>query len=171
MKNLLLLFSLLLSSLSFSQRHISLSIYQDAKFLVAGDKERGYDAGTLDLLMRFEMQGDQQDWGYMIVFPEYEYAELDGTYQRYSANVGYVFNKLIVEDFEAGASIGYGMIDRWRRNFLSFGGSGFIKYKLTDDIKLNLLVQATERKELKWAYGGNNVIKFSGFIGVEFNLN
>ena len=53
----------------------------------------------------------------------------------------------------------------------SFGGSGFIKYKLTDDIKLNLLVQATERKELKWAYGGNNVIKFSGFIGVEFNLN
>lgn len=171
MKKLLLLFALVLSTLSFAQRNVSMSIYQDAKFLVAGDKDRGYDAGTLDFLIRVELQGHQQEWGYMIVFPEYEYAGIEGSYTRYSANVGYVLNKLIVKDFEAGASIGYGMIDRWGKSFSSFSGGAFLKYKLSDDIKLCLLAQLTERKELKWAYGGNNVIRFSGFIGVEFNLN
>ena len=171
MKKLKLLIAIVLfCTIAKAQERVSISVYQDAKFLVAGDPERGYDPGTIDLVARFTMQGKQQDFGYMIVFPEFEYAEIEGTYYKYSLNTGYVLNELFIKRTEIGASIGYGFIDRWGKSFFSFGASGFINYKITDRIKGSLMLQFTERKDLAWAFGKNE-IRTSGFVGLEINLN
>ncbi len=168
MKKLFLVITLLSATLSAQQR-VSIAIYQDAKFLTIGDEKRGYEAGTADLVFRFNMQGKQQKYGYMIVSPEFEYADIEGIYKRYSANVGYVFNQLVVPRTEVGSTIGYGFIDRWGKSMFSFSVSGFINYKITDRFKLSLMAQFTERKDLAWAYGKND-IRFSGLVGLGINL-
>lgn len=145
-----------------AQRKLSVSIHQDAKFAFIGDKERGYDAGTINILTRFKMQGHQLETGYMVVFPEFEYADIEGIYKRYSANVGFTFNKLIVNNFEATSYIGYGWIDRYGKTMFSFGGGGELSYNI-GDFKLSLVAQLTERSDL-------NQIRFSGFFGIEYNL-
>ena len=159
----------LLSIKLIAQTNVSLSIYQDAKLLVTGD-DRGNDAGTINILARVKMQGNQDKHGYLIVFPEWEYAELvGGRYARYSANVGYVFNKLIVDNFEATASLGYGWIDRYNGAFWSVGGSAELAYKINDTFKFSILAQATERKDLSVIWN-DNAIRLSGFIGLEINI-
>ena len=168
MKKLFLVITLLSATLSAQQR-VSIAIYQDAKFLTIGDEKRGYKAGTADLVFRLNMQGKQQKYGYMIVSPEFEYADIEGIYKRYSANVGYVFNQLVVPRTEVGSTIGYGFIDRWGKSMFSFSVSGFINYKITDRFKLSLMAQFTERKDLAWAYGEND-IRFSGLVGLGINL-
>ena len=40
------------------------------------------------------MQGNQDELGYFVVAPEFEYADLQGTYRRYSVNVGYTLNSI-----------------------------------------------------------------------------
>lgn len=159
----------LLLGLYMGAQNVSVAIYQDAKFLFIGDKERGYEAGTIDIVARLKMQGNQDKYGYLIVFPEYEYAEIEGIYKRYSANVGYTFNKLILDRFEANISLGYGWIDRYSMSSWSFGASSELTYKITDRLKFNLLLQGTERKDLEVLWG-NNAFRISGFIGIEVNL-
>jgi len=170
MKNLftVLVFAICLNT--FAQDKVSLSVYQDAKLGVIGDKVHGYDAGTLDLLFRFKMQGYQKEFGYLIVFPEFEYAEIKGLYKRYSVNVGYTLNKLVIDNTEVNASLGWGWIDRYGKTVFSWGASSEIAYKVSDKFKIVALGQLTERKDLKLFYGKNE-IRFSGFIGIEFNLN
>ena len=160
---------LCLGYIATAQKRVSLSIHQDVRLGLVGD-DIGNDAGTINILARFKMQGHQQKQGYMVVFPEFELAEIDGNYKRYSANVGYTFNNLILEGFETSAYIGWGFIDRYSKNFFSFGGSGEIAYKLNDTIKVSIIGQFTERKDLKWMYN-DNAIRFSGFAGLEINLN
>ena len=104
-----------------------------------------------------------------IVTPEFEYANIEGIYKRYSANLGYVLNQLIINKSEVGATIGYGFIDRWSKSMFSFGASVFFNYKISDRFKISLMSQFTERKDLEWAYGKNE-IRFSGFLGLEINL-
>lgn len=163
------LFLLIGLSNCYAQRQVSVSIHQDFKLGVLGDKEHGYKAGTVDILARFKMQGHQQKYGYMIMFPEFEYAEIQGIYKRYSVNAGYTFNRLLVKNFEVSAALGYGWIDRYGKSMFSFGGSGEIAYKI-NDLKISVIGQLTERKDLAWLYGKNE-IRFSGFIGLEYNLN
>ena len=168
MKNLIILILMLFSLLAYPQKKVSVSIHQDAKLLIAGDGY--YKPGTLNIVTRLKMQGNQDQYGYMIVFPEFEYADIDGTYKRYSANIGYTLNKLMLNNLEASVSLGWGFINRYSKSFFSGGGSGEIAYKLNDIIKVSILGQLTERKDLKAMYGSNE-IRFSGFIGLEFNLN
>ena len=152
-----------------AQSGVSFSLHQDVKFALIGDDARGYKAGTIDLLARFKMNGNQMKYGYVVVFTEFEYAEILGTYKRYSVNVGYVLNKLIVDDFEVNASLGWGWIDRYGKTMFSFGGSSEISYKLTDNLKVSLLGQLTERKDLMWLWGKNE-IKPSLFFGMEYQF-
>lgn len=163
----LILLVLTLAPLS-AQNNVSVEVYQDAKFLAVGDKERGYKAGTIDAVFRLTMQGNQDKAGYFTVSPEFEYADIDGIYKRYSANIGYTFNKWI-NNSEFAITIGYGWIDRYGKSFFSSGGTLAYKYKITDNFKVVALGQLTERKELKALYG-SNPFKVSGFIGLEINL-
>lgn len=168
MKKLLLAIVLLSTTIN-AQERVSISFYQDAKFLTQGDKERGYEAGTLNIVLRLNMQGNQEKYGYMIASPEFEYADIDGVYKRYSVNFGYVFNELVIPRVEIGATVGYGFIQRWYISPTSFSASGLLNYKVTDSLKISMMAQFTERKDLKLAYGKNE-IRFSGFIGLEINL-
>jgi len=158
-----------LGYVAIAQQKVSLSLHHDIRLGLIGD-DIGNEAGTINILARLKMQGHQQKQGYIVVFPEFEYAEIEGNYKRYSANVGYTFNNLILEGFETSAYIGWGFIDRYSKNFFSFGGSGEIAYKLNDTIKVSIIGQFTERKDLKWMYN-DNAIRFSGFAGLEINLN
>ena len=139
---------------------IAIAVYQDARLLVSGDNI-GNDPGTLNLIFRAKMQGNQQEHGYMVVFPEYEYANLKGgKYVRYSANIGYVFNRF--GNFELGASFGYGWIDR-NGTLSSFSAYGELAYKLTNNFKIALLSQYTERGDI-------GVWRYSGLFGFEIKI-
>ncbi|MGB1307543.1 MAG: hypothetical protein ACPG6B_01435 [Oceanihabitans sp.] len=165
MKNLiyiLLFFTCFLQA----QNNITASIFQDAKLGIIGDKEHGYKAGTLDILVRVNMQGKQTKSGYLVIFPEFEYAKIKGDYKRYTANVGYTFNQFVTQGVEVQATAGYGWIDRYSKAFFSWTFTGAIKYKITEDIKVVLLSQLTERKELGWLYD-YTPWRLSSFIGVE----
>jgi len=157
-----------LSSIALAQSNVSLSIHQDVRLGLIGD-DVGNDAGTINILARLKMQSNQQAFGYLVVFPEFEYAEIEGSYKRYSANVGYTFNELVVNNFEASLFGGWGFIDRYGKSFFSFGGSGEIAYVINNTIKASVVGQLTERKDLKYMYSKNE-IRFSGFIGLEINL-
>ena len=168
MKKLLLLLTLVLVINTNAQDNVSLSIYQDARLLLVGD-DIGNDAGTINILTRLKMQGNQNKYGYLIVYPEYEYAEIENTYKRYSVGIGYAFNQLILDNFEYTPSINWGWIDRGGINGFSFSVSNEIAYKLNDTFKLSLMAQITERKDLKILYN-DNAFRFSGFMGIEINL-
>src|SRR5690606_2325888 len=149
--------------LCFGQERVSLSILQDVKLATIGDKEHNYDAFTLDMLVRLKMQGNQQKYGYLIVYPEFEYADLKQDYMRYSANVGYTFNKLIVKNFDASLVGGFGFINREGEGSSSFSLTGEIGYSLNDWLKLVIDAQLVQRSDIK---------KYvtSGFLGIEIKI-
>lgn len=155
--------------LCIGQEKISIAIYQDVKLATIGDKKHNYDAFTLDMIFRLKMQGNQQKFGYLVVFPEFEIADLNETYYRYSANVGYTLNKLFIKNFEINGSLGYGIISRENVSSGSFSLNGEIAYKITDNFKISVLGQLAQRTDLKWLYD-DNTIKFSGFFGIEYNI-
>ena len=152
-----------------AQEQVSFSLMQDLKFATIGDTKRGYDAFTPNIVVRFKMQGIQGKVGFLTIFPEFEYAAIEGNYYRYSANVGYSFNNLLFKDWTYTPAIGWGMIDRYGKSFFSFGGSLEISYRLSPKFNLVALNQLTERKDLKWLWGDNK-IGYSFFVGLEFNL-
>lgn len=160
----------LLSITAKAQSGVSISLHQDIRLAIVGDEEHGYKAGTLDLLARFKMNGNQGKYGYFVVYPEFEYAEIDGIYKRYSVNVGYTLNKLIVDDAEIGVYLGWGWIDRYGKTFYSFGGGIEVSYKLTEKLKISGIGQLTERKELKFYWNETQTIKPSFLFGIEYKL-
>lgn len=140
---------------------IAIAVYQDAKFLVVGDN-KGNSPGTLDLIFRVKLQGNQDRLGYCIIFPEYEYANLKGgKYVRYSANVGYVFNQLI-KNIETSLAVGYGWIDR-NGTLGSISINSELAYKVTDNLKLSVIGQYTQRQDIR-------IWRYSSFLGVELRL-
>ena|SRR5690606_2002269 len=154
----------------FGQERLSVSVLQDVRLGIVGDSEHGYDAGTLDVLLRLKMQGNQSEYGYLVVFPEVEIANLKPNYVRYSANVGYTFNKLIVNNLEASLYGGYGWINRKNMATSSFGAMGELGYKITDWLKVIADLQMTQRNDLDVLYNDSNVIKWSGFLGIEIKF-
>lgn len=144
---------------------IDFSLYQDAKLLITGDN-LGNDAGTLNLLARVELKGYQKKGYYFSVFPEFEIAALKDRYIRYSINMGWTFNQWF-QNWEYNVSVGYGIIDRFTKAFFSSGGSMSISYG--KNLKVSLLLQATDRTDLKYAYNTDG-FKFSGFVGLKYNI-
>lgn len=114
------------------------------------------------------MQGNQDKHGYAIVFPEFEYAKIDGDYYRYSAGVGYVFNQRW-RNIELTPTVSWGFIDRYDKTVWSFSGTLELSYKINDYLKVSAISQLTQRTDLLLFYG-ENVIRYSGFIGLEYNL-
>lgn len=158
-------FMFLITFLASSQEQVSISVYQDAKLLITGDNI-GNSAGTLNVVLKANLQGNQQQYGYMIVSPEFEYANLKGgEYQRYSANVGYVFNKLILNNFEAGITAGWGWINRDNFTFHSASINGLLNYKINNRFKISTQLQLVDRTDLEIPE-----LRLSGFIGLEITL-
>jgi hypothetical protein len=180
MKNLKENYSLLLILVAFlnftvhhSQERVSLSFYQDGKLLLLGDNHKN-KSGTLDLLVRIKIQGKQKRFGYFLIMPEYEQANLQETYKRYSLNIGYTFNRFylknlnFVKNIELTASIGYGKIDHFAQSTYDWSVTGEIAYKVNDWLKLGIINQITERTDLLYRYN-DNVIRYSCFFGLEFS--
>lgn len=158
----LLIYILLFTTFCQAQDNVSISVFQDVKFALQGDEARGYKAGTLNIIARLKMQGNQDDLGYFVVVPEFEYADLQGTYRRYSVNIGYTLNA--IKNIEVTPMINYGWIDRGVSTY-SGGGSIETMYKLSDNIKIGVLNQLVHRTDLP-----NRKLGYSFFFGTEINL-
>lgn len=168
MKNLILVLLMAFTISVTAQEKIKVAFYQDVKLATMED-DYGNEPFTLDLLAKVKLTGNQEKFGYMVIAPMFEYAEIEGIYKRYAFDVGYTFNKLVINNLEATGSINYGIQDRWKKSWLVFGADAELAYKITDNISFSLLAQFVQRKDLQWAYG-TKVIRFSGFAGVILEL-
>jgi hypothetical protein len=120
MKKYLILVLLACSMLNAQPSDLSISIHQDGRLLFLGD-DHGNKPITLDFIIRLKMFGRQFEQGYLVIYPEFEFAELSsGKYTRYSANVGYTFNKLIIDNTEYMISAGYAILNREGAAFRSY---------------------------------------------------
>jgi len=159
MKQLILLLFLTLNL--NAQERVSLAVYIDPTLMIKGDTHNN-PAGTLNLILQLKMQGNEQSIGYMVIFPEFEYADLSKSYIRYSANIGYNFYTPI-KHLEALLSGGWGILSREGTTWHSGSLEGVISLKI-NKFKINLMGQLVDRKDIK-------EIRFSGFVGIELYLN
>ena len=169
MKTILLV--LFMSVMAYGQNHITLNVSQDAKLLVAGD-DKGNDPLTMDIAIRSEWQLSQMGYGYFFIAPEYEYAELREVYRRYSVNVGYTINQLVIDRLEATVSVGHGILDHYQ-GFMSFGANLQLSYPIWKDVKFFVDCELIERKDLTlWDSGLSftETIRVSGKFGFKINL-
>lgn len=147
---------------SESQEALSVSIYQDGRLLFVGD-EIGNKAPTINIVTQLRMQGHQQKYGYLVVYPEFEFANLKGgKYNRYSANIGYVFNNQS-NGVEIGFNGGWGWIDRDNFAYSSLGFATNINYRINRTLKLTSLIQLNDRKDA-------NAVRMSFFGGLDIKL-
>jgi hypothetical protein len=164
MKTIKLLLTITMITLTSFAQNITLNVYSDAKLLLFGD-DKGNNAGTLDLLIRSEWQGNGDN--YLFVYPQFEYAQLKGgDFRRYSAGVGYTINK---GKFSASPSVNYGILNRFARGFQTLEFSGDLGMKISNKITFTILGNITQRKDLQYRWG-DNVWRFSGYIGIKYNL-
>ncbi|WP_299116890.1 hypothetical protein [uncultured Winogradskyella sp.] len=168
MKKLMIIIAFFTLNISNSQDKVSLEVFQDAKLMFIGDGER-YEKGTINIIGRLKMEGLQSKYGFLTVFPEYEYAEIQGIYKRYSAGIGYNFNRLIINNWSVEAFITYGWIDRDNASSFSYSFGLGSYYKLNKSFSIALLGQMTERKDLKVLWN-DNALRFSGFFGLKIGL-
>lgn len=178
-KLLIILILLFTQVSSTSQGKISLSVYQDARLIVLGDKQSN-KAGTMDLLMNMKIQTKQKNYGYLVIVPEYEQADLQDTYKRLSLGVGYTFNRLMpslnflrpnmnfLRDFEVTTTVYYGVINRFSNTDDSWSVSCEMSYKINEWLKFGFLHQLTERTDLLFRYQDKK-IRYSFFFGLEFS--
>lgn len=172
-KRLILLILLLTQVTSTSQEQISLSVYQDARLMTLGD-QKANKPGTMNLLMNVKIQTKQKSYGYLVIVPEYEQADLEDTYKRLSLGVGYTFNRLyspnmnFLRDFEVTTTVSYGVINRFSNTDGSWSCNGAISYKVNDWLKVGAVHQLTERTDLLFRYQDKK-IRYSFFFGLEFS--
>jgi hypothetical protein len=168
-KAVLLLYLSLHTLIAVSQDRVGISVYQDARLALAKDNTGNYKPFTLDVLVKFNMEGKQSDVGYIVVSPMFEYADLNVRYTRYAADVGFTFNQSLIEGFSVTPSINYGIQDRHGRSWLVFGADLEASYEISDKVSINILGQSVERKDLQYKYNDYK-IGFSGFVGVTYYL-
>jgi len=154
---------------TYSQSEVRLTLLQDARLAVAEDKTGAYKPFTLNFLTKLKLTGNQVGSGYLVISPMFEYADIEGVYKRYAIDIGFTFNEALRWGLEITPSINYGIQDRWSISWLAFGADLQASIKLNDKLRLTILGQAVERKDLKWAYN-DTAISLSGFIGIEYKL-
>lgn len=160
-----LLYILCFISLNITaQNAVSFGFYHDAKFLLVGDSNRGYPAGTLAVTGYFKMAGYQQKHGFMYVSIKGNYTRLKPSYLRYGFEVGYTFNKWF-KNFEYSIAGGAGSLSRNEGSMLSLQGVGAIHYKINRWLKIGAIFKYTQRKDLS-----SGAFKPEGDIGVEITL-
>ena len=165
MKTLLKLIILMSVCAISAQNGIYISITQDVKHATYDE-----DAFRLNLLTRLKLEGKQKSIGYVTIYPEFEYADLNtAPYTRISFNGGYTFNTLL-KNFETGAYIGWGLIQRGDSvSYRSWGILGDVSYIMSNRFKLTSALQFVKRGDLKYKYGTKG-LKPSVFFGIEFKI-
>lgn len=165
----------LLSCTTFAQEEVSLSFYQDAKLMMFDD-DHNNKAGTLNLIVRLKIQRKQDKYGYLVFIPEFERANIQEAYERYSLNVGYTFNRVKVPyfraplyDLEITPSFGIGVIDRFGNRTFNWACTLEASYRINDLIKVNLLNQFTHRTDLMDRYN-SDIVRYSFFVGIDIKL-
>ena len=164
---LLILFPILI----YSQSSLEIGITQDARLLLLGD-DKGNDAGTLNTVINFNMQGKQFEYYYFAISPQFEFANLKDNYYRYSVNGIWTFNRLIIRNFEAGIGIGAGIIHRDNLNIrgqLSYSLTGELSYVLNDNLKLTTKYELVKRSDLEVLYNDKG-LKPNFYIGLKYKI-
>ena len=163
----------------FSQENLALGVFQDARLMFLGD-ERGNSPGTMDLLLRFKLEGKQKDLGYFVYYLGYEHANLASTLKRYSISFGFTFNNLsktskFLNRFEFTPTVGYGNLNRNRNDsidkYYNWSFCEETSFKVNEFMKISFLTQLMQRSDLKRKKSNNRrIARFSCFIGTIFNL-
>ena len=169
MKTIIVAVLLLISSLISAQNEIAVYFSQDARLAVIGD-DKGNDPFTPNFQVGAEWRGKQIGGYYFFIAPEYEQANLKGgIYRRYSANVGWTFNKWI-ERTNWTAILGYGIIE-YNIIYRGFNLDFQFGYEIIDWLEIYLDAQILDRGDLQ-IYGDSffNRIRFSGGIGIKINV-
>lgn len=168
MKKLIVGLVLLLSAVSFAQEGVSIGIHQDYKMAFKGDPDRDYEAPVANFLVRMKLMSVETETGYLSIFPEFEYADIDGDYYRYSFNVGYTFNTFH-RRLEVTPYIGIGFIDRFGKSFYSFGAGTDVGITIFKNFKFVNTVQLTDRRDLGYFWDSYK-IGISVFGGFEYKF-
>ncbi|WKD85779.1 hypothetical protein KCTC32516_01125 [Polaribacter huanghezhanensis] len=161
---------------------MSLSVHQDIRLLLFGDNI-GNDSFTPDLLIRLELKAFETKKSSFPFYIGIEYSDLNSsTFHRFFIGFGYVTRFPFLKKFNFGAYINHGIILRGKGSFIginySIEESSFMglsmdfetTYPITDKIRLSLLYQAIDRKDLTTRFSTSLNIKRSLFIGVKFAL-
>jgi len=186
----LLLFFCLFSFLSSKGQEsmMSISVHQDVRLLFIGD-ERGNSAFTPDLLIRFEVEAFKLKKSSFKLYFGAEYADLNSAaFQRFLLGIGYQTKFSFSEKFIFGLYIDHGIILRGKNSFLaknkpppskkideesSFMGLSInfeTTYPISQKMRLSLLYQAIDRRDLTSRFGSTTNIKGSVFLGVKLAL-
>lgn len=160
MKKLITLLFLLLVLPMIGQT-ISPSVSQDLKLATIGDVKRDYHAPKIDILLRVKLHSGIG----VVIFPEFEYADLYPRYARYSLNVGYKFN---IGKIYITPHTGFGFIDRGIATN-SFSGGIDLTYDISNRLTILASNQLVDRSDLGFLYDDRK-IKYSLFVGVEYNI-
>ena len=161
---------ILLTVVMTAQEKLSFNVYMDPTLLLIGD-DHGNDPGTLDILLKLEMQGNQYQYGYIYVYPQFEYADLEGgQYMRWAAGIGYTFNT-IFKRLEASPQVNFGALQRPIGTSFSWEFGADLTYKLTKRLKLSALLTYTQRQDLDFMWNLNNEWRINGYLGVKMILN
>ena len=172
-KLVILFLTLFAQVTSTSQEKISLSVYQDARLMVLGDT-RSNEPGTMNIMINMKIQTKQKAFGYLVIVPEYEQADIQDTFKRLSLGVGYTFNRFsasnlnFLKNFEVTTTMYYGVINRFSNSEGSWSCNGEMSYKVNEWLKIGAIHQLTERTDLLYRYQ-DNTIRYSFFLGLEFS--
>jgi hypothetical protein len=157
------------TSYNYAQNAINISFLQDFKLLAFGD-ELGNRAGTLNFIARIKYEAEDHKFGYFIYGLEYEKAFLSDYYSRYGAFTGYTFMDVFDNyNLHATPSVGIGLINRKQHNILSWSASLELEYFISNNLRISVLNQITERTDLKMLYDDLQY-RYSFFIGLEVKL-
>lgn len=146
-----------------AQKDFAIAVFADVGLTLRGD-HHGHPAGTLDIVSRFKYNANQRKLGHWVYFVEFEFAQLEGDFKRYSGNLAFNFNRIVfpkiwfiprfeLKNLEIQPSIGYGIISRYDFTKPSLGFSTEIGYRLSKHLKIDILFQASERSDMIELYG------------------
>ncbi|AUC84180.1 hypothetical protein CW731_02195 [Polaribacter sp. ALD11] len=152
-----------------AQNSINVSLHQDFKLLVFGD-QLGNRAGTLDLIARVKYEGKDHKLGYIVYGLEYEKALLADEYSRVGGFAGFTFMDIFNDyNLHVTPSLGAGYINRKQQNLFSWSAALQLDYYISNNIKLSVLNQITERTDLEMLYDDLKY-RYSLFIGIEIKI-
>ena len=169
MKKLFFTCSFMLGLYCYGQKNIEVSLQQDLRLFILGDK-KGNDPLTVNLLSRVEIPVYNFKKNHLIASISVEYADLvKKNYKRYAIGAGYVINNLY-RRIGAGAYIDFGKIYREKEGFYSFSISGELSYTINDRLQFICTSQLTQRKDLSVLYNSEKGSIISGFVGFKYGL-
>lgn len=184
LSTLVLLIALQLSAQSPKEPEfggVAISLSQDLKFMTIGDKERGYDAYTRDILVKVKLKGRKKrgQTGRSFALVEYENAALEFGYERISAGFGRSFGGYYTPkflfipeiDWSFAPSVSYGLVIRGGKNKGHFNVIFENTARISDTFNFVMTHQLTQRQDLAFVYGDRGKWKYSFLVGFEIKIN